>query len=332
MCFRTANAKRYLNQGLSDTNAIQTAINSGKPKVLIPDIKRPWVVGPIELQSNQEIIFKKGVVVEAMKGAFRILGDDWNTATNRHRRGDSLLWAICKENIRLNGYGATLRMQKAEYMAEDNISEHRHVLEFKSCSNIIIEGLTLADSGGDGIFLGRYHQYAGVKYYCENVTIEDVCCDNNLRSGVAVISVDGLTIENCVLKNTIGTWPQCGIVFEPNYAAERLTGIVMRNNTLSNNRSIGLIISLHALTAATAELDIMADGLLLFDDTIHRPTAYAGICINSTGDPAGPQGKITLKDVVSRIERPGLLIEKDINPYEIVQIDCQFAAQEVNNE
>jgi len=311
------------------TAALQRAINSGASKVIVPYMGSDWIVRPINLVSNQEIVFEEGVIVEAISNkikpnSFVIHFSNWNTKENEHKRGDALFKATCKSNIILRGYGATFRMKKKEYMAERNTSEHRHVINLRSCRNITIEGLTLKDSGGDGIFIGRYHQYPGVKYYCENILIKDVTCDNNLRCGIAVISVDGLIIENCVLKNTIGTWPQAGIDFEPNWEVERLKNIIMRNTTIANNRSLGLIVSLHGLTSDSADVNMLFENLRITDMLGNIPASYAGIMVSHTGDNKGPGGLVTFKNVTIETIENGLRIEKTKNSYYVIFKNCIF--------
>jgi len=139
------------------TDALQGAINSSASKVIVPYMGSEWIVRPIRLASNQEIVFEEGVIVEAMSNkvkpdSFIIYGSNWNTKKNEHKRGDALFRATCKSNIILRGYGATFRMKKNKYLAERNTSEHRHIINLRSCSDITVEGLTLKDSGGRARF------------------------------------------------------------------------------------------------------------------------------------------------------------------------------------
>src|SRR3954471_6669902 len=57
------------------TKALQAAIRSGAKKVSVPALGKPWIVGPLFLESDQEIMFEKGVVVQALAGSFRGTGD-----------------------------------------------------------------------------------------------------------------------------------------------------------------------------------------------------------------------------------------------------------------
>ena len=223
------------------TAALQTAINSGARKLIVENMGAPWIVDKVQLASDQEIVFEKGVVVQARRGAFK-------------GTGDSLFSAALKTNITLTGYGATLKMWKQDYddKTQYQHAEWRHVLNFKSCSRVRVTGLTLADSGGDGIYLG----VARTGVPCSDVVIKDVACVNNYRQGISVISARNLLIENCVLKDTGGTSPMAGIDFEPNHESEELVNCVMRNCVSENNRGTAYTLYLRSLHADSKPISI----------------------------------------------------------------------------
>ncbi|MCS7253880.1 MAG: right-handed parallel beta-helix repeat-containing protein [Armatimonadota bacterium] len=227
------------------TNALQAAIDSGVPKLIIDDVGKPWVVSrTINLRSDQEIVFEKGVVVEAKQGAF--LG-----------RGDCLFLAALQKNITLIGYGATLRMRKLDYTKPPyERAEWRHALSIRSCDNVRIYGLTLASSGGDGIYLGVAKR--GIP--CTNIHIKDVVCIDNYRQGISVISAENVLMENVVMRDTGGTPPMAGIDFEPNDPTERLSNIVMRNCISQNNAGDGFAFYLHNLNATSHPVSIRLEG------------------------------------------------------------------------
>ncbi len=131
-------------------------------------------------------------------------------------------------------------------------AEWRNVLDIKSSKNVKIIGLALANSGGDGIYLGRT-KTGGTN---ENVLIKDVVCDGNYRQGISVITARNLLIENTVMKNTAGTSPQAGIDFEPNSADEELVNCVIRDCVSENNASRGYLFALPHLTGKSAPLSV----------------------------------------------------------------------------
>ncbi len=227
------------------TEALQAAIDSGAPKVVVENMGRPWIVSrTINLRSNQEIVFEKGVVVEAKKGAF--LG-----------KGDCLFLAALQRNITIIGYGAVLRMRKLDYTQPPyEKAEWRHALSIRSCENVRVFGLTLASSGGDGIYLGVAKR--GVPN--SNIHIKDVVCVDNYRQGISVISAENVLMENVVMRDTSGTPPMAGIDFEPNDPTEVLSNIVMRNCTVQNNSGDGFAFYLHNLNSASRPISIRLEG------------------------------------------------------------------------
>ncbi len=223
------------------TAALQAAINSRARKLIVENMGSPWITDKLTLAGNQEIFFEKGAVVQARRGAF-------------HSSGDCLFSAVLKTNITLTGPGATLRMWKQDYddKAKYTHAEWRHVLSFKSCAHVRVEGLTLADSGGDGIYLGVAQK--GVP--CSDVVIRKVSCVNNYRQGISVISARNLLIEDSVLRDTGGTAPEAGIDFEPNNAEEELVNCVMRRCVSENNRGDAYTFYLRPLRADSRPISI----------------------------------------------------------------------------
>jgi hypothetical protein len=113
---KEANAAWWGFDERDSTKALQAAIRSGAKKLTVPNLGKPWVVGPLFLESDQEIVFEKGVVVQAIKGAF--LGVE-----------DSLFTADGKENITVQGAGAEWVMRKEDYRkAPYAQAEWRHCL------------------------------------------------------------------------------------------------------------------------------------------------------------------------------------------------------------
>ncbi|MFQ6096944.1 MAG: right-handed parallel beta-helix repeat-containing protein [Armatimonadota bacterium] len=222
------------------TQSLQAAINSGVAKLIVDDVGKPWIVEPMRLASDQTIVFEDGVEVLAKKGSFK-------------GKGDCLFVASEKQNVTLTGYGATLRMRRSDYDGpEYEKAEWRHCLSIRSCSNVKVYGLTLAESGGDGIYLGTAKQWVTNK----GIHIKDVVCDKNYRQGISVITAEDLLIENCVLRDTGGTPPQAGIDFEPNSSHERLVNCIMRDCLIQNNNGNGIVMYLLALNAESEPVSL----------------------------------------------------------------------------
>ena len=242
------------------TDVLQAAINSGAKKLIVDNVGKPWIVRPIKLASDQEIVFEKGVEVVAKRGEFK--------GTN-----DCLFRAENKKNITLTGYGATLRMHRSDYDKPPyEKAEWRHVLSFRSCSNIKVKGLTLAESGGDGIYLGTATKGVTNK----GVLIKDVICDKNYRQGISVITAEDLLIENTIMRDTKGTPPQAGIDFEPNNPDERLVNVVMRNCTTQGNAGNGHALYLPPLNAESKPVSIRIEHCRSVGDKSCSMRLYTG--------------------------------------------------------
>jgi hypothetical protein len=283
---KVANAAWWGFNDTDATDALQGAINSGAPTVIVPDMGKDWIVRPVHLASNQEIVFSAGVRVVAKSnlgaegsGPFRDRG---------YAVGDCLFTARNKDNIVLRGYGATLMMRKSEYEREKKPGEGRHVIKLESCRNVHILGFTVRDSGGDGILVGR--DYTNVRQkFSDNVFIKDVICDSCRRNAITVSSANNLTIENCVLKNTAGTQPQAGIDCEPARADSRLSDVRVRGTRVEGNAGYGLIVSLNGLKSSSPDIGIQFESIYV--------SGSKGIQIINLNDD-GPQGIIQFKDVI----------------------------------
>jgi hypothetical protein len=208
------------------TAALQKAIDTGKD-VWVPREPSPWHVTGIKLdRSNQEVRFEEGAEVMAKKGAF--------PGTNDH-----LFTAKRVNHVKLVGYGATFAMNRVDYAHPPyKKGEWRHGLALYDVKDFQIIGLTIRDTGGDGIYLG-----AGSKGACRGVTIKDVTLKGNYRNGISIISAEGLMIDHVLVVETgidTGTAPKDGIDFEPNVPTQVLKDITVKNSIFAGNAIDGL--------------------------------------------------------------------------------------------
>lgn len=244
-----ANAVWWGFEPRDSTHAIQGAINSGARQVRVPFVGEDWVVRPIKLASNQEIVFDTGVVVVAKKDEFR----------GTH---ECLFEGVKVSNVVIRGYGATLRMRKADYTQEPySKSEWRHALSLKEASNVRVFGLTLEHSGGDGIYVGPTGDEHRIP--CRDIVIQDCTCADNYRQGISVVSVQTLTIENCKLLGTNGTAPQAGIDLEPSHPKDVLGSVIVSNCIADGNAGSGLLVNLSRLNADSQEVSVDISNLLV---------------------------------------------------------------------
>jgi hypothetical protein len=152
--------------------------------------------------------FADGVLVLAKEGEF-------------HGSGDGLLSVIRKKNITLRGgINATLQMRRSDYAdpAKYTHSEFRMGLWLVDSTDVTLSGLTISDTGGDGIFIGggvpcRFpddHRCVPGSVGCARVHITDCVFRNAYRNGMSVISAVDLLVERTVFTGTTGTNPMAG--------------------------------------------------------------------------------------------------------------------------
>ena len=256
------------------TKALQAAIDSGVPKLIVEDMGAPWIVTPIRLRSNQEIEFEKGVELLAKRGEYKGGGATLVTARN-------------VENVVLRGYGATFRMWREDYDNPDlyKKAEWRHCLSIWSSSNVKVLGLRLENSGGDGIYLGTATKWVTNR----DIVIRDVLCESNYRQGISVITAESLLIENTVMRTTRGTRPEAGIDFEPNHPEERLADVVMRN-CLSENNTYGYLLNLSPHSAGSERISLRFENCRAIKNT-GRGFSYS-IVRNTTDTPPRAPGDV----------------------------------------
>lgn len=286
------------------TDALQGAINSGASKVIVPYTGSAWIVRPINLVSNLELIFEPGVVVIAKKGEFK-------------GKRDCLFETFDKNNITLTGYGATLSMRKADYMRMDYAkSEYRNVLSFHNCNDIKILGLTLRDSGGDGIYIGDTVKN---RRSCKNILVRDCVCDNNYRQGVSVICAENLLIENCIFKNTAGTKPSAGIDLEPNHFLGKFANVVISNCISENNDGPGFLVYLSKLSRESEDVSI------LFVNCYVKSGKQSGIHVGVIKDD-GPKGLIEFRNcTIENIDYTGAYIyDKSVDSALVRFTNCKW--------
>ena len=208
------------------TRFLQAALDSGERKLVLDRQAGPWRTLPLKMRSNTELVLESGVELVAKRGAYKGLRDYLLElpagVTNCVIRG---------------GAGSTLRMWKADYQGPGYAhGEWRYGLRLHHVTNVLVEGISIVETGGDGI---------GVTG--KDITIRNCVCDRNHRQGISVFNAENLLIEDCVLSNTSGTAPQAGIDIEPDTNRERLVNVVLRNVVSRNNAGNGFELYLNNL-------------------------------------------------------------------------------------
>ena len=100
----------------------------------------PWST---VLRDGVTVKLASGVQVQALRGSM-------------HSAGSHLFEMSNVSDVTLSGYGATLQMWKEDYNDPSKYkhSEWRHGIDISSSHNILVEGVTVTQTGGDGINIG----------------------------------------------------------------------------------------------------------------------------------------------------------------------------------
>lgn len=263
------------------TAALQAAIDSHAKRVLVPYMGAPWIVRPITLRGNQAIDFEPGVVILAKRGEFQ-------------GGGDSLFTASAVANLTMRGYGATLRMWKKDYQNPPyKKAEWRMGIAIRGCRNVLIEGLRVESSGGDGFYVDEGPGLG----WSENVTIRNCASIDNHRQGISVISAVNLLVENCTFARTSGTAPEAGIDLEPDSPKQRLVNCVIRNCIFEDNHGQQIVLYLRQMNHTTEPMSVR------FENCLSRQTdpsigGSSGMAVGRVKDD-GPQGLIEFINCVT---------------------------------
>jgi hypothetical protein len=266
------NASTFGWNATNATTAFVNAINSANDTIVIDKQASDWMINPthFEFLNNKTIIFENEVNLVARPSAFASVGA-------------SLFYLDECNNITIIGYGASFKMQKAEYISYNN-SEQRHCVRVMSCNNINIYGLKLMDSGGDGVLISSW---TGVTYqrYSENILLKDLWCDNNYRQGISVISAQHLRVENCWFTNTVGTAPQAGVDIEPNQPYQRLIDVVFDKCRFTGNAGNGIKVIPFWLDGTSLPVDVSFNNCYVSNNG-------TGYQINLRSDNSGTTGNV----------------------------------------
>lgn len=299
----TVNAADWKPAPEDATDALQNSIDSGAQIVRVPNIGSPWIVRPIRLRSNLEIIFEDGVEIRAKTGEF-------------HKKHDSLFLAENVQNLKIRGQGkVTLRMNKRHYqMAEYVPSEWRHGISLRACQNVLIENLTIRETGGDGIYLGLMNKTDA----CKDVTIRNIVSDSNHRQGLSVIAGQNILIEDSVFCNTQGTKPEAGLDIEPSQDGHNVENIIVRRCLSENNVGAGFIVYLRDLTKEKSQpVSILFDRCKVSNN--NGPAFTVGAVTSRA-----PGGEVRFKDCLAEnVNSPGIYVyDKDRNGVRVIFENC----------
>lgn len=295
------------------TTAFQAAIQSSFDTIIIDKQAANWNVAGNHFAdiNDKTIIFQPGVVLRALPGRFSGL--------------NQCLFRLSRcNNITLIGYGATFIMNKAEYVALGD-SEYRHTLSINNSTNIRILGLTLRDSGGDGIYVGGANGALETRNYSEGIFIEDVRCINHYRQGMSITSVENITVRHCVFTQTNGTLPEAGVDVEPYESYQRVVNLNFEHCVFTRNNWVGLCLALSFLDSTSIPVSIrISDCFFSQNSRPGHPYSTAELFVSA--DKALPvQGDVLFdRCMIDSSQWTVLYTRKTADAYALTFRDCVF--------
>ncbi|MBO0323451.1 hypothetical protein J0X14_14175 [Muricauda sp. CAU 1633] len=207
------------------TSAINSAIaandSPGTPVVLKFDTDNgsTWEIdSPINVSDVSDLYFQfdSGLTLQQGDG-------EWGAGSP-----DDLFRFDDADNLRFYGYGATLHMEKTDFTS----GEHAHVFIADNGNDVELWGLTLEDSGGDGIYVNEW----------TNFKLMDLVSDNNSRQALSIISGANGEVNGCSLQGTqpngvgaAANGPWDGLDFEPNPTSSTFDNILVKNIDMIDN-------------------------------------------------------------------------------------------------
>ena len=225
------------------TSSLQASLDSGARTVVVPAMGRPWITRPLFVRSGTTLVLEEGVELITRKGDFRA--------------NDAALFLLKDvQDVTILGYGARCAMRKEDYRRRPyEKSEWRHAIEIDGCARVLVAGILVESSGGDGVYVGRGDRHA----WCSDVELRDLVLRNHYRQGISVISAQGLLVDNVEMSFTEGTPPGAGIDFEPNNADERLFRCVLRGCVIHSNQGPAIAVVLAKLDRGSTPVDIQVE-------------------------------------------------------------------------
>ena len=192
--------------------------------------------------------------------------------------------------IHIVGWGAKIEMNRVDYGS----GEQRHAINIRTATNVLIEGVQISGSGGDGIYIGS------TSGPCVNVCINSCISDNNRRQGCSIVSGKRIRLINSEFTNTNGTAPAAGIDVEPNSSSDSLEDIKIIACRCVGNEGSGIEIFLSAWNSSSNYVDLEVSSLYTRDNGAVSQSGRLrpGIDINRIGNSTPCKGRIRIIDAI----------------------------------
>ncbi|MBU2996747.1 right-handed parallel beta-helix repeat-containing protein [Cellulophaga baltica] len=282
LCATEIDASRYGFNSSDNSEVIISALQSSYDTIIIDKQSTDWIVSPIRVNyvSNKVIIFESGVVLKAKSGYY-------------NSSNAQLFQLVSPENVEIIGYGATFKMDRDEYQSYDPDGQWRNSLNITNGTNISVKGLTIDESGGDGVYIGDTNGDTN------GITLEDLTITNQSRDGISIIGGTNITIDNCSISGTKSNILGCGINFEPNNSSNKLKNIVIENSIFYDNYYYGIQISTWNLSSSSEDISITFNDCTLSNNSYNNSKSAGEIKLSVGTSSLNPvDGNITFNNLV----------------------------------
>ena len=264
-------AIRASSFGWNATNAtkcLQAAFDSGARCVVLDRQEGDWIIEPVFLRSDQEVVIADGVTVRALKGVFKGVNDCLFTASG-------------VSNVVLRGEGSVLlKMERDDYADPKayKFSEWRHTLKIVNSRNIRVSDLAFRRSGGDGVYVGGASR---------DIDIRRVDCRDHWRQGLSVTGAENLYVADSRFLSTKGTPPACGVDFEPSKPTDRLVNCVLENCDMDGNAVHGFTLNLISLNETSEPISAVIRNCRMRGNAQNGCTLTVGLSLRGKRPPKG---------------------------------------------
>ena len=272
------------------TANLQAALDSGASVVRIPYVGQHWITRPLAMRDKTMLVLDPGVVLMAKKGEYKDPHDAVITAER------------VKEVAIIGGPGSRIEMHKADYLNEEEypVGEWRHCICLKGVERAQVKGLTLASSGGDGLYVGP--TWDDDRIPCKSITATHNEYVNNTRQGLSVIAAVNSYFGQSRVTGTSGRAPQAGVDIEPGSPRDPI-GVTLEDWHIHDNQGSGLLVVLDR-TDPESTINVLARRFCI------QGTRQAAIRMKSDADRSA-DGRVVISDfVIERIQHEGLKVEQ----------------------
>lgn len=130
----------------------------------------------------------------------------------------------------LHNYRGVTPIMPVKDEGKKRTHEHNHIIQIQKSKNVIVRGLSLKDSTGDGIDIHNYNRNMD-----NHIVVDNFAIDNCSRQGISVTG-SFIEIKNGTISNINRTMPMAGIDIEISISSNTriANNIVVENVTIFN--------------------------------------------------------------------------------------------------